>query len=111
MLTLSMLQPASFVPVLSSPLDTSYFDDFSNPDGLLGYKDVLLRQAQVQEAEAAAAAAASKGVPGGVVEARGGKKKEGNALSQGGGGDDDPWRGLYAGFSFRHSPRPDPSPK
>ncbi|KAI8601050.1 kinase-like protein, partial [Dissophora ornata] len=39
--------PASFVPVLSTPMDTSYFDDFSNPEDMLGYKDVLLRQAQV----------------------------------------------------------------
>ncbi|KAF9909590.1 hypothetical protein BX616_011121, partial [Lobosporangium transversale] len=49
--------PASFVPVLATPMDTSYFDDFSNPDDMVGYKDVLLHQAQVQEAEQADAAA------------------------------------------------------
>ncbi|KAG0363589.1 hypothetical protein BGX24_004860, partial [Mortierella sp. AD032] len=49
---------ASFVPVLSTSMDTSYFDDFSNPEDMVGYKDVLERQAQVEDAEEKAAAAA-----------------------------------------------------
>ncbi|KAI7817779.1 kinase-like domain-containing protein [Gamsiella multidivaricata] len=39
--------PASFVPAVSTPMDTSYFDDFSNPEDMVGYEDVLLRQAQL----------------------------------------------------------------
>ncbi|KAG0228495.1 hypothetical protein BGW42_002119 [Actinomortierella wolfii] len=42
-------QQPSFVPVLSHPADTSYFDDFSNPEDLECYKDVLERQAQFQQ--------------------------------------------------------------
>ncbi|KAF9959068.1 hypothetical protein BGZ65_000879 [Modicella reniformis] len=41
--------PVPFVPVLSSPLDTGYFDDFTNPEDMVGYKEMILRQAQVQE--------------------------------------------------------------
>ncbi|KAG0198195.1 hypothetical protein BGX28_008344, partial [Mortierella sp. GBA30] len=47
---------ASFVPVLSTPMDTSYFDDFSNPEDLVGYRDVMLRQAEIRGAEDAATA-------------------------------------------------------
>ncbi|KAK5801406.1 kinase-like domain-containing protein [Linnemannia elongata] len=89
---------ASFVPVLSTPMDTSYFDDFSNPDDMVGYKDVLLRQAQVDDAEEKAAEAERRQEPSSQRD-RGGD----NAIGGGfGGGVQDPWKSSFVGFTFRH---------
>ncbi|KAJ3130697.1 hypothetical protein HK100_007686 [Physocladia obscura] len=44
-----------FVPTLSSPADTSYFDDFSNPNDMAMYKEVKERQARLDERVAAVA--------------------------------------------------------
>ncbi|KAG0275384.1 hypothetical protein BGZ95_008840 [Linnemannia exigua] len=113
---------ASFVPVLSTPMDTSYFDDFSNPEDMVGYKDVLLRQAQVEDAEekaaaeAAATAAAAEAEQGRAdqdgVQARGGRVGGGidttESNKNGSSGSlpyvlrvQDPWRGAFVGFSYR----------
>ncbi|KAF9124171.1 hypothetical protein BGW39_008402 [Mortierella sp. 14UC] len=115
---------ASFVPALSTPMDTSYFDDFSNPEDMAGYKDVLLRQAQVEDAEEKTAAAAEaerqKGRTNqdplrgpGEAEAEG----EDKGRADGGGNENGssgslpyilrvqgPWRGAYVGFSCRTLP-------
>ncbi|KAF9922275.1 hypothetical protein FBU30_007621 [Linnemannia zychae] len=96
----------SFIPVLSTPMDTSYFDDFSNPEDMIGYKDVLLRQAQVEDAEERAAAAAAVGR---------GKQGGGSGMNvsiQGNGSSgslpyilrvQDPWKGAFVGFSYRQN--------
>ncbi|KAH7049744.1 kinase-like domain-containing protein [Linnemannia elongata] len=76
---------ASFVPVLSTPMDTSYFDDFSNPDDMVGYKDVLLRQAQVDDAEEKAAEAERRQEP----------SSQRDRVQ-------DPWKSSFVGFTFRH---------
>ncbi|KAG0047585.1 hypothetical protein BGZ83_007391 [Gryganskiella cystojenkinii] len=115
---------ASFVPVLSTPMDTSYFDDFSNPDDMVGYKEVKLRQAQVQDAEAAADHAAAK-----ENEQQQQQQKEHQSPSGMATVSDrimmqtsqeflaalppilkcrDPWQGAFVGFTFRHQP-PGPS--
>ncbi|KAF8931310.1 hypothetical protein BGZ58_007710 [Dissophora ornata] len=115
--------PASFVPVLSTPMDTSYFDDFSNPEDMLGYKDVLLRQAQVQEAEAAAAAAAastSSSKARGATSAETFSDPEDSGLQRHGLGQSneslpqilrvqDPWKGAFVGFTFRHHRHEEPT--
>ncbi|KAK3814763.1 MAG: kinase-like protein, partial [Linnemannia gamsii] len=111
---------ASFVPVLSTPMDTSYFDDFSNPEDMVGYKDVLERQAQVEDAEEKAAAAAAEA----AAEAEQGRSDQDGVQARGGrvgGGIDsiynnkngssgslpyvlrvqDPWKGAFVGFSYR----------
>ncbi|KAF9433919.1 hypothetical protein BGZ76_008816 [Entomortierella beljakovae] len=96
--------PASFIPVLSTPMDTSYFDDFSNPDDMVGYKDVKLRQAQVQEAEAAAdAVEGSHGLSSQHNQDLHHKDENGSSGAlphilrvQ------DPWKGAFVGFTFRH---------
>ncbi|KAG0313445.1 hypothetical protein BGZ99_008892 [Dissophora globulifera] len=89
--------PASFVPVLATPMDTSYFDDFSNPEDMVGYKDVLLRQVQVQEAESASVDREQEDQRG----------EEGGCMQVGGPLPQilrvqDPWRGAFVGFTFRH---------
>ncbi|KAF9109246.1 hypothetical protein BGX27_007836 [Mortierella sp. AM989] len=93
--------PASFVPVLSTPIDTSYFDDFSNPDDMMGYKDVKLRQAQVQEAEAAADANAGSLAGQGSLQDQDFCSGSNSSLPQilrv-----QDPWKGAFVGFTFRH---------
>ncbi|KAG0074053.1 hypothetical protein BGZ92_003545 [Podila epicladia] len=85
---------ASFVPVLQSPMDTSYFDDFSNPADMAGYKDVMLRQAQVHYAEIAASAASSA-VVGGANNCSSGSLPYILRVQ-------DPWKGAFVGFTFRH---------
>jgi hypothetical protein len=95
-------------------MDTSYFDDFSNPDEMVGYKELKLRQAQVQEAEAAADAKAQLEREKAEKAAKE-KKKESKQ-------DDlydmiendnqgalphilrvqDPWKGAFVGFTFRY---------
>ncbi|KAF9346535.1 hypothetical protein BGX26_001935 [Mortierella sp. AD094] len=101
--------PASFVPVLSTPMDTSYFDDFSYPDDMIGYKDVMLRQAQVQEAEAAADADA---LSAGCLATAQGSLEEQDLYNQGDDGSSsalpqilrvqDPWKRAFVGLTFRH---------
>ncbi|KAF9177933.1 hypothetical protein BGZ51_008246 [Haplosporangium sp. Z 767] len=92
--------PTSFVPVLSSPVDTSYFDDFSNPEDMVGYKDVMLRQAQVRDAEEAAASAKPA--------FSGQEETDDSCMSQSTGTlpyilrVQDPWKGAFVGFTFRH---------
>ncbi|KAF9957381.1 hypothetical protein BGZ72_001871 [Mortierella alpina] len=109
--------PASFVPVLSTPMDTSYFDDFSNPEDMAGYKDLMLRDADLQDAEDAAAVASLQmdtrltTVSGGGDSSEHGRK--GLFEEQGGGPSNgslpsllrvqDPWRGAFVGFTFRHT--------
>ncbi|KAF9911637.1 hypothetical protein EC991_002755 [Linnemannia zychae] len=114
---------ASFVPVLSTPMDTSYFDDFSNPEDMVGYKDVLLRQAQIEDAEEKAAAAVAEAdrqkerIHQDQLQGPGGTEGEGGGYV--GGGRDkngssgllphilrvqDPWKGAFVGFSYRTSP-------
>ncbi|KAK3835297.1 MAG: kinase-like domain-containing protein [Linnemannia elongata] len=100
---------ASFVPVLSTPMDTSYFDDFSNPEDMAGYKDVLLRQAQVEDAEEKAAEAERRQGPSSRTD-----RGSGNAMGGGVGGGgssgslpyilrvQDPWKSSFVGFTFRH---------
>ncbi|KAF9952765.1 hypothetical protein BGZ70_000488 [Mortierella alpina] len=114
--------PASFVPVLSTPMDTSYFDDFSNPEDMAGYKDVMLRDADLQDAEdaavavavAAAAATATAASQSEDDDSREEERKDLMLAEQGGGGlsygslpsllrVQDPWRGAFVGFSFRHT--------
>ncbi|KAF9203912.1 hypothetical protein BGZ59_001363, partial [Podila verticillata] len=85
---------ASFVPVLATPMDTSYFDDFSNPDDMAGYKDVMLRQAQVHDAEMAASAAASSSAVGSHNDSSGSLPYVLRVQ--------DPWKGAFVGFTFRH---------
>ncbi|KAF9334076.1 hypothetical protein BG006_002740 [Podila minutissima] len=85
---------ASFVPVLQTPMDTSYFDDFSNPADMAGYKDVMLRQAQVHDAEIAASAASSD-VVGGTNNYSSGSLPYLLRVQ-------DPWKGAFVGFTFRH---------
>ncbi|ORY98385.1 kinase-like protein [Lobosporangium transversale] len=85
--------PASFVPVLATPMDTSYFDDFSNPDDMVGYKDVLLHQAQVQEAEQADAAATTI-----LATAMRATSRHLPVILQ----TQDPWKRAFVGFTFRH---------
>ncbi|KAF9387539.1 hypothetical protein CPC16_006986 [Podila verticillata] len=85
---------ASFVPVLATPMDTSYFDDFSNPDDMAGYKDVMLRQAQVHDAEMAASAAASSSAAGSHNDSSGSLPYVLRVQ--------DPWKGAFVGFTFRH---------
>ncbi|GJJ72145.1 hypothetical protein EMPS_04502 [Entomortierella parvispora] len=105
---------ASFVPVLSTPMDTSYFDDFSNPEDMAGYKEVKLRQAQVQDAEAAAdRALGSIGTSQSSTEA----STEGRSRHAGTEGvmvqnedaslplilrAQEPWKGAFIGFTFKH---------
>ncbi|KAF9156959.1 hypothetical protein BG015_009332 [Linnemannia schmuckeri] len=98
---------ASFVPVLSTPMDTSYFDDFTNPEDMVGYRDVLLRQAQVEDAEEKAAKAERRQELSSQVD-------RGNGVTEGevGGGSSgslpyilrvqDPWKSSFVGFTFRH---------
>ncbi|KAF9575322.1 hypothetical protein EC968_003674, partial [Mortierella alpina] len=114
--------PASFVPVLSTPMDTSYFDDFSNPEDMAGYRDVMLRDADLQdaeEAEEAEEAAAMLGMdsqgtrmlPGSGDSLRE-EGRKGLSAAHGGGPSNgslpsllrvqDPWRGAFVGFTFRH---------
>ncbi|KAF9140255.1 hypothetical protein BGX30_006791 [Mortierella sp. GBA39] len=100
---------ASFVPVLSTRMDTSYFDDFSNPEDMVWYKDVLLRQAQVEDAEEKAAEAERRQGPSSRMD-QGGD----NAIGCGVGGGSssgslpyilrvqDPWKSSFVGFTFRH---------
>ncbi|KAF9940442.1 hypothetical protein BGZ67_007578 [Mortierella alpina] len=109
--------PASFVPVLSTPMDTSYFDDFSNPEDMAGYKDVMLRDADLQDAEDAEDAAAAAAASSGGMETRWPRMaeegREGLFAEQGGGPShgslpsllrvQDPWRGAFVGFTFRHT--------
>lgn len=85
---------ASFVPVLQTPMDTSYFDDFSNPADMAGYKEVMLRQAQVHYAEIAASAASSD-VVGGTNNYSSGSLPYLLRVQ-------DPWKGAFVGFTFRH---------
>lgn len=85
---------ASFVPVLATPMDTSYFDDFSNPDDMAGYKDVMLRQAQVHDAEIAASDAASSSAVGSHNGSSGSLPYVLRVQ--------DPWKGAFVGFTFRH---------
>ncbi|KAG0017140.1 hypothetical protein BGZ82_000838 [Podila clonocystis] len=85
---------ASFVPVLKTPMDTSYFDDFSNPADMAGYKDVLLRQAQVHDAEIAASAASSAAV-GEINNISTGSLPYVLRVQN-------PWKGAFIGFTFRH---------
>ncbi|KAG0069319.1 hypothetical protein BGZ89_003111 [Linnemannia elongata] len=100
---------ASFVPVLSTPMDTSYFDDFSNPDDMVGYKDVLLRQAQVDDAEEKAAEAERRQEPSSQRD-RGGDNAIGGGVGGGGSSGSlpyilrvqDPWKSSFVGFTFRH---------
>ncbi|KAG0364842.1 hypothetical protein BGZ54_007106 [Gamsiella multidivaricata] len=110
--------PASFVPAVSTPMDTSYFDDFSNPEDMVGYEDVLLRQAQVQGAEAATAAAASIGRGRGMLGSDYGSNEtlaadpDRPVLSRRQSVSNeslpqllrmqDPWKGAFVGFTFRH---------
>ncbi|KAF8977575.1 hypothetical protein BGZ46_007266, partial [Entomortierella lignicola] len=93
--------PASFVPVLSTPMDTSYFDDFSNPEDMIGYEDVMLRQAQVQEAETEAYAGSLATAQGALLEDVQGLNDSNSSLPQilrv-----QDPWKGAFVGFTFRH---------
>ncbi|KAF9085551.1 hypothetical protein BGX23_009551 [Mortierella sp. AD031] len=112
---------ASFVPVLSTPMDTSYFDDFSNPEDMAGYKDVLLRQAQVEDAEEKAALAEEAErmharEQGNCEGGGGGMSSLDHGGTRGGGGGggqshgslpyilrvQDPWKGAFVGFTFRH---------
>ncbi|KAG0019040.1 hypothetical protein BGZ81_009954 [Podila clonocystis] len=85
---------ASFVPVLKTPMDTSYFDDFSNPADMAGYKDVLLRQAQVHDADIAASAASSAAV-GEINNISSGSLPYVLRVQN-------PWKGAFVGFTFRH---------
>lgn len=96
--------------MLSTQMDTSYFDDFSNPEDMVGYKDVLLRQAQVEDAEVKAAEAEQRQEPRGDGD-RGGRV--GGAIEAGVGGGStgslpyilrvqDPWKNSFVGFTFRH---------
>ncbi|KAF9586073.1 hypothetical protein BGW38_009988 [Lunasporangiospora selenospora] len=103
-----------FVPVLSSPIDTSYFDDFSNPEDMAGYRDVMLRQAQVHDAVLAADARSGKGAEEGPCGAeplsleRKGLGQGGEVLNQSSGAlpyilqAQEPWKGAFVGFTFRH---------
>ena len=102
-------------------MDTSYFDDFSNPEDMMGYKDVLLRQAQVEDAEEKAAAAEAEkrqaeeeqqqtclnqqqsgreggGWGGGVGGAGGGSYGSLPHILR----VQEPWKGAFVGFTFRH---------
>ncbi|KAF9550514.1 hypothetical protein EC957_000188 [Mortierella hygrophila] len=100
---------ASFVPVLSTPMDTSYFDDFSNPEDMVWYKDVLLRQAQVEDAEEKAAEAERRQEPSSRMD-RGGDNAIGCGVGGGGSSESlpyilrvqDPWKSSFVGFTFRH---------
>lgn len=73
-------------------MDTSYFDDFSNPDDMAGYKDVMLRQAQVHDAEIAAASAFASSS---AVGSYNGSLPYVLRVQ-------DPWKGAFVGFTFRH---------
>ncbi|KAG0329505.1 hypothetical protein BG000_012083, partial [Podila horticola] len=86
---------ASFVPVLKTPMDTSYFDDFSNPEDMASYKEVMLRQAQVHDAEIAASAASSVVVGGSNNNCSSGSLPYVLRIQ-------DPWKGAFVGFTFRH---------
>ncbi|CAO3574298.1 unnamed protein product [Mortierella alpina] len=102
--------PSSFVPVLSTPMDTSYFDDFSDPEDMAGYKDVMLRDADLQDAEDAAVSRSEEddsqeeGRKALLLAEHGGGLSHGSLPSllrvQ------DPWRGAFVGFTFRHTPPP-----
>lgn len=95
--------------MLSTPMDTSYFDDFSNPDDMVGYKDVLLRQAQVDDAEEKAAEAERRQEPSSQRD-RGGDNAIGGGFGGGGSSGSlpyilrvqDPWKSSFVGFTFRH---------
>lgn len=86
---------ASFVPVLKTPMDTSYFDDFSNPEDMASYKEVMLRQAQVHDAEIAASAASSAVIGGSNNNCSSGSLPYVLRVQ-------DPWKGAFVGFTFRH---------
>jgi len=95
-------------------MDTSYFDDFSNPEDMAGYKEVKLRQAQVQDAEAAAdRALGSIENPQSLIDSSkdGGSSCEGTDGVTGRGEDaslplilrtQEPWKSAFIGFTFRH---------
>ncbi|KAG0345561.1 hypothetical protein BG004_003585 [Podila humilis] len=83
---------ASFVPVLSTPMDTSYFDDFTNPEDMAGYKDVLLRHAHHHHAATVGATSSSATTGGDDI--CGSLPRMLRAQ--------DPWKGAFVGFTFRH---------
>ncbi|KAI8621764.1 kinase-like domain-containing protein [Chytriomyces sp. MP71] len=95
----SMVPP--FVPSLASATDTSYFDDFSNPNDMAMYKEVKERQAKLEK----------KLEEGNEDEKR--KGKGGTSIGQlfqrlGSSGssaipkDDDGLRAAFIGFTFKH---------
>ncbi|KAI9202119.1 kinase-like domain-containing protein [Polychytrium aggregatum] len=72
-----------FVPRLASELDTSYFDDFSNPSDMAMYKEVKERQRALESKMSA---------PGGKGAAGGQEDSDVREL-----------RSAFIGFTFRHS--------
>jgi cell cycle protein kinase DBF2 len=78
------------VPKLSNPQDTSYFDDFSNPNDMAMYQEVRDRQAQMEET-------LKSGDGGGSH----GSKARGIGNGHGNGGTDG-LRAAFVGFTFKH---------
>ena len=82
--TIRSTEEPPFVPQLESDLDTTYFDDFNNPDDLELYKDVQNKQKELSDEDASAntvAAAASSSAKNNM----------------------DPFnRYAFVGFTFRH---------
>ncbi|TPX77132.1 hypothetical protein CcCBS67573_g01604 [Chytriomyces confervae] len=92
-----------FVPNLASATDTSYFDDFSNPNDMAMYKEVKERQAKLEQKleEGLSEKSKSKGssVVSGLLHRFGssGSPLQGRVQK-----DEDGLRAAFVGFTFKH---------
>ncbi|KAJ3090284.1 hypothetical protein HK102_004233 [Quaeritorhiza haematococci] len=81
-----------FVPQLQSELDTSYFDDFSDPSDMAMYKEVHERQTELEK-EVAKREELERG-PGRAGGSRGGSDEKGGKQQE--------LRTAFLGFTFKH---------
>ncbi|ORY44050.1 kinase-like protein [Rhizoclosmatium globosum] len=93
-----------FVPHLSSAIDTSYFDDFSNPNDMKMYQEVKERQAKLEKKLEEGRKTGGGGTGGamGILKRLGSVGGTGSPVLQHKGKDEEGLRAAFVGFTYKH---------
>ncbi|KAJ3020097.1 UNVERIFIED_CONTAM: hypothetical protein HDU68_010351 [Siphonaria sp. JEL0065] len=91
-----------FIPQLTSSIDTSYFDDFSNPNDMQMYKEVKERQAKLEQ-KLQEGTVKSTNAGSGFLKRLGSIGIGGSpVLQHQAGRDDEGLRAAFVGFTYKH---------